>query len=107
MRHLLLLTLLSACTAPNHLGNPLLLPVRGLATTLENAAYAQERGGVTDYITQNADAMRAEGFAGPATDALLETLPTPTREKVRMEIAEVSDAPDFAERATIIVMVHR
>lgn len=51
--------------------------------------------------------MRAEGFQGPVTDDLLATLPADNRKKVRGEIKEAAAFPDFTERATVIVMVHR
>ncbi|WP_299191905.1 hypothetical protein [uncultured Litoreibacter sp.] len=83
------------------------MPVRGLASALENASYNSQRRAVKSWIATNAAAMRAEGFQGPVTDELLATLPVDHREKVRREIEEVASFPDFTERATVIVMVHR
>jgi len=41
------LTLMAACSGEaNHLGNPLLLPINGLLTGIENAAYNERRGQV-------------------------------------------------------------
>ena len=107
MRMILALLLLTACTAPNHLGNPLALPVHGLSTAFENAAYARDRTAVKAWITKNAGAMRAEGFAGAVTDQVLATLPARNHEKVRGALKDIAGHRDFAEKATVIVMVHR
>ncbi len=99
--------LLAACSGPIHLGNPLTLPVRGLASALENASYNAQRREVKAWITANEAAMRAERFGGAITAELLATVPPEVREKVRRELREAASFPDFTERATVIVMVHR
>ena len=59
--------LLAGCSGPNHLGNPLTLPIAAITNAVENDAYDRERAEVKVWITQNEAAMRAEGFAGPVT----------------------------------------
>ena len=103
----LVLLLLSACTAPNHLGNPLTFPIHGVATGFENAAYNHDRRQVKAWVAEHAKALRAEQFKGPVTDELLATLPAKNREKVRGELRQIAKHPDFVEQATVIVMVHR
>lgn len=98
---------LAACSQPNHLGNPLMLPLNGLSTAIENASYDRQRRLVKSFLTEKAATMRAEQFSGSATDALLGTIPMQHREKVRHELRDAAQYPDFVERATVIVMVHR
>ncbi|MGR3796223.1 hypothetical protein [Vannielia sp. SX4] len=98
---------LGACTEANHLGNPLLLPVRGVAAGLENAAYGKRRAAVKAWITEHEAAMRAERFDGPVTGALLAELPEGARAQVRADLQEAARYSDFAERATLAFMVHR
>ena len=107
MRPVLLALLLTACTAPNHLGNPLTLPVRGLGTAFENVAYNRQRAMVKTWIIENEPGLRAERFDGPLMADLLGTVPAPVREKVRGEVKDAARHADFPERATVIVMVHR
>ena len=62
---LALLTLLAACSNdPNHLGNPLWLPVSGIGTGVENAAYRQRRGQVELIVKSNFDAIVDDINAG-------------------------------------------
>lgn len=99
--------LTAACSGPNHVGNPLTLPVRGLASAVENGAYNRERAGVKAWITENETAMRAEGFGGPVTESLLATLPVVARDQARRDFLEAAGYSDFTERATVVVMVFR
>lgn len=63
--HLFLLPLLLACSGEaNHLGNPLLLPISGLATAAENAAYNQRRGQVELLVKTNYPEILQEIDAG-------------------------------------------
>ena len=67
MRLLILpvLPLLAACSGDaNHLGNPLLLPISGLATGVENAAYNQRRGQVEVLVKTNYPQILTEIDAG-------------------------------------------
>lgn len=107
LKKLTLLTVLamSACSAPNHLGNPLTLPVRGLAAAVENAAYDRRRGVVKSWIIENEAALRAEGFDGPVTDELLGMLPKSRWFQARRDLVAAAEYEDFAERATVIIMV--
>ncbi|SIO12972.1 hypothetical protein [Vannielia litorea] len=98
---------LAACTGANHLGNPLLLPVRGVAAGLENAAYGKRRAAVKAWIIEQEAAMRAERFEGPVTGALLAELPEAARAQARADLKDAARHGDFAERATVAFMVHR
>ena len=98
---------LAACTAPNHLGNPLLLPVHAITSGVQNAAYDRERGTVKAWIIENEAAMRAEAFNGPTTNTMLATLPPRNRDQASKDLKEAAAYPDFSERATVIIMVHR
>ncbi len=52
----LALILLAACSGEaNHLGNPLFLPISGIGTAAENAAYNQRRGRVEVIVKTNFD----------------------------------------------------
>ena len=103
MRALPLILLLAACDA-GHLGNPLTLPIRGAASAIENASYDARRGRVKAYLSANQSSLGApEGQAGLWE---VSTVPPENRAKVLREIAELADGPDWAERATVIVMVH-
>lgn len=56
---------LGACTGEaNHLGNPLLWPITGLATAAENAAYNQRRGQVEVIVKSNFPAILDDIRAG-------------------------------------------
>lgn len=99
--------MLAACSPEaNHLGNPVLLPVHGLTTAIENASYGRRRQQIKGYLQQNGIAMRDEGFRGPVTDSLLQAVPDENVEKVRRQISAVPAGSDFAETATVIIMVH-
>lgn len=68
------LILLAACSGEaNHLGNPLLLPISGLGTAIENQAYNERRGRVEVIVKTNYPGILDEIGAGggPAlTDAM-------------------------------------
>ncbi|MEX3014315.1 hypothetical protein [Gymnodinialimonas hymeniacidonis] len=106
-----LLLLLPACDA-GHLGNPLLLPVTGLATAVENASYNSRRARVSNLLAANQPAIMAEALSqpGPALSALYQTaqIPPASQPAVLRDLAEISAAPppDWVERATVIAMVH-
>ena len=66
MRQMLFaLPLLAACSSEaNHLGNPLLLPISGIGTAFENAAYNERRGKVELIVKTNHPAILDEIMAG-------------------------------------------
>ncbi len=105
-RSIVLFLAVAGCDA-GHLGNPLTLPVRVAIAGAENAAYDRDRSRVKTYITENEAALKAERFGGPVTATLLSVVQEPDREKVRSEVRGAASFPDFVERATVIVMVHR
>lgn len=59
------LALMAGCSSDaNHIGNPLLLPINGLTTLFENAAYDERRGKVEVLVKSNWPAIVAEIDAG-------------------------------------------
>ena len=55
---LVFLSLTAACSnEANHLGNPLLLPIRALGAGIDNAAYNQVRGKVEIFVKTNHPAL--------------------------------------------------
>lgn len=55
------LTLLAACSnEANHVGNPLLLPLNALGTSLGNALYNERRGKVEVFVKTNHPALIAD-----------------------------------------------
>lgn len=70
MRHIASLAFLAlaACTGgANHLGNPLLLPITGITTSIDNAIYDGQRAPVEDYVSLNYDALVTDIEAGGGT----------------------------------------
>ncbi len=62
---LITVLLISACSnAPNHIGNPLLLPINAITSAAENAVYSQRRGKVEVFVKSNFTAMIADIRAG-------------------------------------------
>lgn len=112
MRSIVFALILTACTAPNHLGNPLTLPVRGIANGISNATYDARRGRVTAHLQANAVAIRAEALSSPgaAITGLIQIarVPAPSQAHMVSDLAEISarPPPDWVERATVIAMVH-
>lgn len=99
------IVVLAGCSEANHLGNPLLLPVTAIGAAIENASYDRRRAAVKAWIVDHEAQMRAEGFEGPVTEALLESLPQGRRMQARQDLKQAAAFSDFSERATVIVMV--
>lgn len=95
----------ASCSAPNHLGNPLLLPVNAIGAAVENASYNRRRGKVKAWIAEHEATMRAEQFDGPITQVLLDAMPVARREQARADLKEAAQHSDYVERATVVVMV--
>ncbi|SIS65391.1 hypothetical protein SAMN05421759_10292 [Roseivivax lentus] len=98
---------LSACSSePNHLGNPMLLPVSAVTTGIGNAAYNARRAAVKSAVTE----------AGPAllTDLeiqarLWQTAPVPPEDRAAT-LGDIAALPDpgsaqWIEAVTIAIMV--
>ena len=93
------LALLTGCTSvANHLGNPLTLPVRGLVTMAENAAYNQRRGQVEVFVKANHPALMAEitGEGGPLLDEAMRRAGIPSRDRPARRLQLRSDAAFYA-----------
>lgn len=83
-RAMITLTLLAGCTdEANHLGNPLLLPVTGATTAIENAAYNKRRGEVEIIVKSNYDAIRRDirDGGGPVLDKAMDAAGVPVPER--------------------------
>ncbi|MEO0931197.1 MAG: hypothetical protein AAFY14_11210 [Pseudomonadota bacterium] len=68
-----LITLTACSNEANHLGNPLLLPISGVGTAVDNAAYNQRRGRVEVIVKSNFGAILNDIKAGGGpvlTDAM-------------------------------------
>jgi len=103
MRYLLLILPLAACDA-GHLGNPLLLPVTGIATGFENATYNARRKQVFAFLEKNRLTL-----SNPAVQSeLWEIAKTPknNQAKALSELHALQNSVDWTEQATVIVMVH-
>lgn len=95
--------MLAGCTQANHLGNPLTLPIRGVTAAVENASYDAKRARVKDTLIQ----IGPRGL--PAEQAQLwavAPVPLSNQTKVLREIEALAADETWAERATVIVMVH-
>ena len=103
MRALALICLLAACDT-GHLGNPLTLPARAVATGIENAGYQARRDRVTAFLTDHIGALD-----DPATQAQfwrVAPVPPENGAKVLREIADLPRSSQRVEQATVITMVH-
>lgn len=64
-RNIIALICLAACSnEANHLGNPLLLPISGIGTAVQNAAYDRRRGQVELIVKSNFPGILDEISAG-------------------------------------------
>ena len=91
---LLTLPLLAACSGEaNHLGNPLLLPVSGIGTAFENAAYNERRGRVEVIVKTNHPAILDEILAGggPLLTEAMDTARIPAEDREARIIQLQSD----------------
>lgn len=62
---LLCLVLTAACSnEANHIGNPLLLPIAGVATLFENTVYNERRGKVEIFVKTNHPALIQDIISG-------------------------------------------
>jgi len=63
--HVITLVFLTACSGEaNHLGNPVMLPVSGIGTAFDNAAYNRRRGAVEVIVKTEFDTIVADIRAG-------------------------------------------
>ncbi|SFQ19551.1 hypothetical protein SAMN05421853_102378 [Roseivivax halotolerans] len=104
---LLLPLALAACTpAPNHLGNPLLLPVSALTTGAQNAAYNARRAEVKAVLAGTGPAVLHDANA-QARLWRVAPVPVAERKDVLRDIADLPDpgSAEWIEAATVTVMV--
>ncbi|MBU2982407.1 hypothetical protein KO498_11365 [Lentibacter algarum] len=104
------LLMLASCDA-GHLGNPLLLPVSGLTTGIENASYNTRRKKVSDYVLMHHAALMQEALAsgGPhLTEAYALARVAPARHAVLTKRIATDQAlyRQDAEALTVALMVH-
>lgn len=107
MRLFLLGLLLAGCTSePSHLGNPVLLPVSGLATAVENGLYESRRAQVKATLFALGPAILTD----PSAQALLwRRAPVPPAERAAA-LRDIAGLPnpgseDWTEAATVAIMV--
>ena len=107
MRILLVLPLLAACDA-GHLGNPLTLPVRAVASGIEKAHYDARRDKVSGYLRGNQLVLSASDPASEHWVTLFALAGTPAAHHARVvqEVRALNAGGDWVERATVIVMVY-
>lgn len=88
------LCFLAACSGEaNHLGNPLMLPLTGLATAASNAVYSQRRGAVEILVKTNHPALIAEinTGSGPVLTQAMDTARIPVEDRPTRIIQLQSD----------------
>ncbi|MDB9838629.1 hypothetical protein OAC40_00710 [bacterium] len=103
---LIFLVLLSGCSNDaNHLGNPLLLPISGLATTASNAVYSQRRGAVEILVKSNHPALidQINAGAGPILDQAMNTARIPTEDRPTRILQMQSDLGLYAANPGALV----
>lgn len=100
------LCLIVGCTGPNHVGNPVTLPIRGVLVGIENQAYAQRRARVSAYLAHHELILRQEAGQGMRTDEMLSYVPSEHHTSVRRDLAQIANDPEFVEKGTVILMVH-
>lgn len=93
-RQLIILIATAGCTQDaNHLGNPLMLPVSGVSTMFQNAAYDTRRGEVEVLVKSNHEAIlsdiRADG--GPNLSEAMDAARIPNRDRPTRLIQLQSD----------------
>ena len=110
-RYGLILLPLAACTSDaNHLGNPFLLPVSGLSTAADNAAYNERRGRVELFVKTNHPALLDDIAAGGGTTltqamdmAQIDPIDRPARLiQLRADFALYHASPDALVTALMI-----
>lgn len=104
---LLFLALATGCSSQaNHLGNPLLLPVSALGSSLGNAQYNQTRGKVEVFVKTNHPALIADirNGGGPTlTKAYdLAAAPKPLRDEHTLQLQ--SDPALYAANLDALVV---
>lgn len=84
---------LAACTSgANHLGNPLLLPVSGIATLAQNAVYNERRARVEVLVKSNHEALLEQIVTGgPLLEAAFDTARVPTSDRPARQIQLAGD----------------
>ncbi|MHA6325243.1 hypothetical protein [Roseivivax sp. CAU 1753] len=107
MRALIPVLLLAGCAnEANHLGNPLLLPVSGLSTLVENAAYGARRADVKAEVARHGPALLTDPVAQAALWRVAPVAPSDRANVLR----DINDLPDpgsaaWIEAATVAIMV--
>ncbi|WP_411891925.1 hypothetical protein [Yoonia sp. SDW83-1] len=106
-RALIPLTLIAACSGEaNHLGNPLLLPISGLSTAAENAAYNRRRGQVELIVKSNfpgiIDEIQAGG--GPALTEAMDAAGIPPGDRPARILQMQGDLGLYAQNPGALVV---
>ena len=114
MRNILLCCLLTGCAGsnPNHIGNPLLLPVGAVTTGVENGFYNARRKRVAEFIAANKHALHADVVAGhgPTLTTLYKIAKTPVENQAalahELNRGQTQYFAEDSEPMVVAVMVH-
>ncbi|MCF2870773.1 hypothetical protein L0664_06810 [Octadecabacter sp. G9-8] len=99
--------MMGGCTSDaNHLGDPLLLPLNALGSSLGNAAYAQTRGKVEVFVKTNHPALIADiqrGGGPTLTQAFdIANVPKPIRAQHTLQLQ--SDLALYANNLDALIV---
>jgi hypothetical protein len=114
MKKFMALLFLAGCStnAPNHIGNPLLLPVRGITTGIGNAVYNTRRNKVSRFVRANHNALKQDIVAGKGNmlTRAFAVARVPAKKHTEL-VAELQSRPDLylttnPEMLVITLMVY-
>ena len=106
------LSLMAACSGEaNHLGNPLLLPINGLISGVENAAYQERRGRVEIAVKSTWPDILAEieAGSGPNLSAAMNAAGIPEVDRPARVLQLKGDLPLYQgqpENLVVALMVY-
>lgn len=78
-----LLSVAACSNGPNHIGNPLLLPISGASTAVENGLYGHRRGKVEVFVKTNHTEILNDVLAGggPTLSQAMDAARIPARDR--------------------------
>lgn len=103
---------LSACagSTPSHLPNPVLLPVYGIGSAIENAGYNARRKKVSDHVSAHHATLVREINAGGGPDLSramdLARVPASDRAELRVRLRQDLALYQTVEPLVVAFMVH-
>lgn len=112
-RFLVMIGLVTSCSSQeaSHLPNPLLLPVYGTSSALDNASYNLRRGKVERFVATHHAALLSEiaGSSGPYLGQAYTLAGVPETERGVVTARLASDLADYEasqEALIVALMVH-